>query len=304
LVDGTVTTKTSPVQIGADNDWVTVSTQFSHILATKSNGTLWTWGWNGYGQLGDGTTTDRNIPIQIGAENNWTGVSAGNSHSIAVHSNGTFCATGQGTAGQLGNGTSTNSSVFVCDATSVILPLSLSDFSGQLSNNNALLQWKTDNEVNTSMFEIERSVDGRNYVSIGTKAANNSSGIHQYNFTDPFIRSLNATVVYYRLKQIDIDGRFTYSRIIALPVNSNKAIVILYPNPANTELNISMSNSETEKIKYQLIDANGRILKEGVKQLSAGANSLSIDVNKLSSGVYYLMINGNIIHKQLQFVKE
>jgi uncharacterized delta-60 repeat protein len=185
-----------------------------------------------------------------------------------------------------------------------ILPLHFISFSGAIIDGNALLNWKTENEVNTLKFIIERSTDGANFVQTGAVGSYNSPGIHQYNFTDPAIVTLNATVVYYRLKQIDIDGHSTYSRIIALPVNSNKDIVILYPNPATAELNISLSSSGIEKIKYQVIDINGRILKDGIKQLSAGANSFSIDVDNLTTGSYYLMINGNLIHKQLQFVKE
>lgn len=183
------------------------------------------------------------------------------------------------------------------------LPLKLLEFNTELNGNNTILSWKTDNEVNTLEFIIEKSLDGSLFTSIGTVASQNTAGIHQYSFTDAGIGSLGGDMVYYRLKQTDIDGHFTYSRIIALPVNSNKAFVMLYPNPASSELNISMSSSETGKIKYRIVDINGRTVRLGARQLLPGANSFTIDISKLVTGSYYLHLDGNSVHKQLQFIK-
>ncbi len=66
LGDGTTVDKRSPVQIGADKDWVSIAKGTAHTIALKKNGTLWAWGSNTYGQLGDGTTVNKNAPVQIG----------------------------------------------------------------------------------------------------------------------------------------------------------------------------------------------------------------------------------------------
>lgn len=97
-------TQTSPVQIGSDANWSKIATGIVHALAIKTDGTLWTWGYNGQYQLGDGTTTQRNAPVQIGSDTDWVAISASGSHSIALKSNGTLWAWGDNTYGQLGIG--------------------------------------------------------------------------------------------------------------------------------------------------------------------------------------------------------
>ncbi|MFE3849446.1 LamG-like jellyroll fold domain-containing protein [Flavobacterium sp. LB3P45] len=88
--------------------WQSVSTGGYHTLGIKTDGTLWVWGANYYGQLGDGTLTNRNIPVQIGSSNNWQDISAGDFHSIGLKTDGTIWAWGANYEGQLGDGTSTN----------------------------------------------------------------------------------------------------------------------------------------------------------------------------------------------------
>ena len=98
----------SPIQIGTDTNWVSIEMGYSHTVATKSNGTLWAWGYNNYGQLGQGDTTQRTAPTQIGTETEWVSVAAGDYHTIAVKSDGTLMVWGYNTAGQIGDGTNTN----------------------------------------------------------------------------------------------------------------------------------------------------------------------------------------------------
>ena len=106
LGDGTDNNiKTYPVRIGSDNDWTSISTGQDHALALKSDGTLWAWGNNDYGQLGDGTTIHKNYPVKISTETDWISIAARGNHSIALRSNGTLWAWGNNFNGQLGDGT-------------------------------------------------------------------------------------------------------------------------------------------------------------------------------------------------------
>lgn len=92
------------------NSWLKVSAGAYHTIAIKTDGTLWGWGQNDYGQVGDGTLINRNNPIQIGTANDWVAVSAGNFHNLALKSNGTLWAWGINTGGQIGDGTVINKS--------------------------------------------------------------------------------------------------------------------------------------------------------------------------------------------------
>lgn len=142
---GTTTKRNTPTQIGTNNDWQKViSGKGSHVLAIKTNGTLWAWGQNNQGQLGIGTSsTMETIPVQVGNENNWLNASIGSTHSILIKSNGTIWSCGLGNDGALGIG----SNVLAFAPTQIgtqnnwIKISSGSNFSGAINNENKLFMW-------------------------------------------------------------------------------------------------------------------------------------------------------------------
>jgi len=103
--------KNVPVQVGADTDWRAVSCRIYHAIAIKTDGTLWAWGSNNYGQLGLGDTTNRFTPAQIVTDTDWTSVEAGNDYSFAIKTDGTLWAWGNNVGGKLGLGDATNRNV-------------------------------------------------------------------------------------------------------------------------------------------------------------------------------------------------
>ena len=113
LGDGTNSESNVPVQesTGA-TDWVSVRSGIYHVIALKSDGTIWSWGYNNYGQLGDGTTTDSNVPVQESTgSTDWVDFAAGYVESVAVKSDGTIWTWGDNNYGQLGNGTTSGADV-------------------------------------------------------------------------------------------------------------------------------------------------------------------------------------------------
>ncbi len=106
LGDGTTTSRSSPVPVGADVTWVNVANGELHSCGTRSDHTLWCWGSNGNGRLGDGTTTQRLIPTQV-AGSTWGKVAAGETHTCATRTDGTLWCWGFNNDGQLGDGTTT-----------------------------------------------------------------------------------------------------------------------------------------------------------------------------------------------------
>jgi len=96
-----------PIQIEAQtNNLSTISVGWRHAVAIGTDGSLWTWGENRFGQLGDGSTTNRNTPTRIGRETNWASVTAGNDYTLAIKADGSLWAWGNNFSGQLGDGTS------------------------------------------------------------------------------------------------------------------------------------------------------------------------------------------------------
>ena len=94
----------SPTQVGSGTDWASVSAGAYHTVAVRTDGTLWAWGWNAYGQLGTGDYTSFNAPTQVGTGTDWASVSAGYLHTVAVKADGTLWAWGYNYYGQLGLG--------------------------------------------------------------------------------------------------------------------------------------------------------------------------------------------------------
>jgi alpha-tubulin suppressor-like RCC1 family protein len=115
LGDGTTTERHAPVQVtgcaDGDSNWAAVAARELHSAAVKTDGTLWTWGQNMYGQLGDGTRMTRSAPVQVtgcaDGDTNWVAVACGTYHTVALKSDGTLWSFGLNDNGQLGDGTHT-----------------------------------------------------------------------------------------------------------------------------------------------------------------------------------------------------
>ena len=112
LGDNTNNDRYTPTQENSHGTtWKSLSAGTSHSAAIKEDGTLWTWGYNDYGQLGDNTQIDRNIPTQEDSNGTWNSVSAGDYHTAAIRSDGTLWSMGYGYYGQIGDNSTTNKMV-------------------------------------------------------------------------------------------------------------------------------------------------------------------------------------------------
>ncbi|HEX5636167.1 MAG TPA: T9SS type A sorting domain-containing protein, partial [Gammaproteobacteria bacterium] len=196
----------------------------------------------------------------------------------------------------------TGFSGFFVKTTLTVLPLTLLEFNGRLQNGNALLNWKTENELNTDQFLVERSIDGRNFTVVGTVDAKNQPGFNLYNHIDAGVNTLAASMVYYRLKQTDIDSRFTYSRIIALQLDKQNKL-LLYPNPATDQLMITLSAERAEKVQVRIVDNAGRVLRQQQWNSIAGSVTMPLEVSSLAKGMYYLEVKGENTDQRKIFVK-
>jgi len=168
------------------------------------------------------------------------------------------------------------------------LPVTMLEFSGSANGNYNMLNWSTASEINNSGFEVQRSVDGNEFASIGFVAgAGNSTSVNEYSFKDTDVGN---GVLYYRLKQIDNDGVFEYSHVIALQNKSESPFDIrsLYPNPFNKEIGILFSRTSEEPISVKIFDANGKLAIN--ETYPASTNNIFVNTESLPSGIYFLSV--------------
>ncbi len=172
------------------------------------------------------------------------------------------------------------------------LPVTLYSFTGRTEGAVNLLQWTTATEINNRAFELQRSADGRNYTSIATipsKAENgNSASQLTYQYTDT--RPLSGTN-FYRLKQIDFDGKFNYSDIVTLKSKATDIrISSVYPNPTRNELNLVIASPSSERVTIVVTDLTGKVILQRATQLVNGDTQESLNVQSLSAGTYMVKV--------------
>ena len=179
------------------------------------------------------------------------------------------------------------------------LPVTLIDFTAELKNKSVLLQWQTASEHNLSGFIIERSADGNNFSPIGNVAAKGNSNI-KINYSTPDQQPLQGNN-FYRLKIMDADGKFTYSKIVVVNINDQLFTLNIFPNPASAILFVTASG-ENEKAIFRIVDVSGRKLHEEKVILNRNS-SFTIDINTLPKGTYILQLNTKEKIQSRRFVK-
>lgn len=185
------------------------------------------------------------------------------------------------------------------------LPLELLEFKATLVGDNGFLEWKTENEKNSSVFIVERSTDAFNFTAIGTILASNTPGTHGYTYTDPNITSLGFPVIYYRLRQVDLDGRFTYSSIVAVQIEDKKMTIRLYPNPVQDRINLTITAYQPERLSWRFTDNVGRLIRGGTYNVNQGVNYISENVGFITTGVYFLQVfNNGQVSEVIKVMKE
>ncbi len=176
----------------------------------------------------------------------------------------------------------------------VVLPLRIISFTAAVLKNETLLQWQIENEINVKQYELEYSTDGVNFGTIAIVAATNQSF---YNYTYPHTI---AQKEYYRIKSIDNDGRYAYSKIISVNTNG-KLSVNVFPNPAQEYIMVEANGTITEQTEIILYNAFG----QEVKKLMATKNATKILIQHLAKGMYHLQITQkNMEPSYYPFIKQ
>ncbi|MBE9465088.1 T9SS type A sorting domain-containing protein [Dyadobacter subterraneus] len=175
----------------------------------------------------------------------------------------------------------TSTGGFFLGTTSTPLPVTLTYFKGNPNGSTAVLDWETSAETNSAYFEVERSTDAIHFQTIAKQfAAGNSATTEHYNHQD---NSLPSGIYYYRLKQVDLDDSYHYSRVISVKISTESSVRI-FPNPVSDQLSIQ---SEIEINSVEIINSFGIKLQSNM----VNKNSLQLDMSKFPSGLYIIRVN-------------
>ena len=185
------------------------------------------------------------------------------------------------------------------------LPLTWKSFQADTKNGVIFLRWETAREQNIGRYEVEKSQDGQNWKICATVLPKTGAdSTQQYIATDP---APYADLTYYRIKQIDLDGNYTYSVIQKTVRTANLAGSLhVYPSPFTQELTVSFFNQEKQPVNIRLSNAAGVIVKQQRFTVSGGGDQTLVltHLNNLPRGVYILQMaddNGIILAKKKIF---
>jgi endonuclease I len=179
-----------------------------------------------------------------------------------------------------------------------VLPVALLDFTAVKNNEGVLLQWKAGAEISLKQYEVERSIDGITFTKVGIVSAQNKP---VYNLTD--VNLPDVRTVFYRLKMMDIDGRFTYSKTVNVKLNRRNAAITIFPNPAVNEITIALQEAAQLNSIIKVTDIAG---KEVLRQKITAAQSTSkLKIGHLPAGRYFVFVmnNQNMIYDSFMIVK-
>ena len=178
----------------------------------------------------------------------------------------------------------------------VTLPVKLLSFGGSYHDNVSSLSWETESEVNFDHYEIERSTNGSDYAYAGRIAAQSGDSKKLYEFTDN-LSSTSGNLFYYRLKMIDIDGKYKFSSVILIRKDARSINGIsVSPNPivGGNTATVRVTSVTMGKIDLRVIDLTGKIVLQQQSRVTEGTNSISINnLNHLQSGIYTVQVLQN-----------
>jgi hypothetical protein len=188
------------------------------------------------------------------------------------------------------------------------LPVKLVNFNAKSQKGNVVVTWKTSAEINNRGFEVERSLNGRTFQKVGfVKGAGNSSILNTYSLTDEnAFEKNNVKTLYYRLKQYDFDGSYTYSNMAVVNKDASNKLetVLVHPNPFTDQVNISVTSAENTQMNVIIINLSGKEVGSLRIDVKEGTNTINLnDFEKLNAGVYFLKVNMGNESKMFKILK-
>lgn len=177
------------------------------------------------------------------------------------------------------------------------LPVELISFEGKNNKGTNELSWKTATENKMAYYAVERSANGKDFNEIGQIASHNSGSTYEYTFKDKSVATC-----YYRLKSVDIDGSFTYSKVIVVYANDLSEIKV-YPTVFTSSLKVRLSAINSDAMQCMLVDLSGKTVYHHAYNVKEGVNELSMELpESLPRGQYFLIRSDN--NKSIAVIKQ
>ena len=199
---------------------------------------------------------------------------------------------------------STNNGIQATKSDATILPVELVRFSAISKNKAALLNWTTASEANNVGFHIEKSLNGTDFSSIGFVKSKAVQGISGQQITYDFEDVRLTAKSFYRLKQVDQDGRFTYSTIAIVKVSISKQFVVSnLLNPIGDNIRLIVNSTTASTLQVQVTDAAGVTVISRQVRVSAGDTNVEIPATKLTPGMYYIVVKDQENKQVIQIIK-
>ena len=164
------------------------------------------------------------------------------------------------------------------------------------------VNWSTVQEINSDYFLVERSADATSWEPLGqVPAKGNSSGVVDYKYVDP--APPNSTN-YYRLKMVDLDGKFKYSQVAKVNLDGRSAALTIYNNPFHDQVRIKINLTSSEVLDLKLTDLTGRTHVQQTIKGQPGDNFVNLNPSLVGSGLYILTIKGQTYSQSAKLVRE
>ena len=190
--------------------------------------------------------------------------------------------------------------------TYTVLPVVYHSFDAAFNNNKVALSWTIDAAVNNDHFEVERSFDNNSFTTaaIILGAQKENKDYSQYSFTDASTELLQHAVIYYRLKQVDADGGFSYSVVKVIHINNTTVSGMslhIMPNPYVDNVNVKFESTSYGKAEIRMINTSGAIVKKTEANVVNGDNTIQLqNLSSQAAGVYVIamVIDGKLISSE------
>lgn len=180
------------------------------------------------------------------------------------------------------------------------LPVSLTSFTAAPQGSGVAVAWTTATEQNNAGFEVQRAANGVDFTTLGKVAGSvNSQTAKAYHYTDA---APLRPVSYYRLKQLDLDGRVAYSPVVAVQLGGSAgAALSVYPNPTTSQATLQWEASAASLGQWRLTATTGQVVHQGSFSVQQGINSQLIDLRAVPAGSYVLTVeaDGHTLRRQL-----